>query len=169
MQDDKYIRNVQTAVNVFIYHKDEFLMIKRSPDKRIDPNKLNGVGGRLEAGENFLEAGVREVSEETGYEVRASDFRFCGIVRLEGGYTEDWIMCFFTCRVKDKNIPNGEKTKDGKFIWLYKEKVLNSNYEVVSDLKFLWNNITGKKLFFANAQINKNEEVDSIKISEMSV
>jgi 8-oxo-dGTP pyrophosphatase MutT (NUDIX family) len=168
MKTDKYKRYSQTATNIFIFYKDEYLMLKRAADKKIDPNKLNGIGGRLEPGENFLDAGIREVFEETGYEVSASDFEFTGLVKLEGGYSEDWIMSYFKCRVNNKNIPKGNETEDGKLVWLHKDKVLDSGYEVISDLKYLWKDIVEGQPFFATAIINKDEEVDSIKISKLA-
>ena len=169
MDKYNYSRMVQTAVVVFIFNKDEYLMLKRSPNNRIDPNKLNGVGGRVEKGENFLEAAVREIKEETGYVILPSNLHFCGITRLEGGYDEDWIMCLFKCSVNSKSIPKGEDTDDGKLVWIHKDKVLDSNYELISDLKYIWKDIVEENLFFANAQINNNEEVDKISISKTKV
>jgi 8-oxo-dGTP pyrophosphatase MutT (NUDIX family) len=167
MLTDEYARKVQTSVNVFIYHNDEYLMLKRASNKRVDPNKLNSVGGRLEPGENYLDAAIREVYEETGYKVKPSDIEFRGVVKLEGGYVEDWVMCHFKCRVKDKKIPKGEDTEDGKLVWLHKDKVLDSGYEVVSDLTYLWKDMLDGEPYFANAQINEKEEVGSIKISKL--
>jgi hypothetical protein len=48
MDDDKYIRKVQTSVTNFIYCGDDYLFLKRNLNKRVDPGRLNGVGGRLE-------------------------------------------------------------------------------------------------------------------------
>ena len=69
MNEDKYIRKVQTSVTNFIYCGDEFLMLKRGAHKRIDPNKLNGVGGRVDPGEDMLQTVIRETKEETGIKI----------------------------------------------------------------------------------------------------
>ena len=91
---NKYIRLSQTSVTKFIYHKDKWLFLKRGSNKRVDPGKLNGIGRRLEEGENYLEACIRETEEETGYIVKPKDISLAGIVKLSEEYKEDWIMCF---------------------------------------------------------------------------
>ena len=112
-KEDKYIRKVQTSVTNFIYCGDYYLFLKRNPNKRIDPGKLNGVGGRLEPGEDYFAAAIRETKEETGYDVAPEDVKLTGVVKLEGGYDEDWVMCFFKIKVPNKKIPIGTKTNDG--------------------------------------------------------
>jgi len=133
MKQDKYIRKVQTAVNCFLFNGEEFLMLKRSKSKKIDPGKLNGIGGKVDPGENFLEAAIREIQEETGYILKESQFQLAGVVRLEGGYSEDWVMCFFKVKVKTKTVPIGNITDDGELLWLHKDKILDSEYELIDD------------------------------------
>jgi len=96
---NKYINPTQTSVTNFVVCNDKWLFVKRSPNKRVDPNKLNGTGGRLEPGENYVQAAIRETKEETGYSVTEKDLELAGVVKLHGGYTEDWIMCFFRINV----------------------------------------------------------------------
>ena len=102
--------------------------MKRNENKRIDPGRLNGIGGRVDPGEDFLSASLRETKEETGFEVSTDKIQFCGVVKLEGGYKEDWVMCFFKIKVDTKQIPYGVNTEDGKLLWLHKDKVLDSEY-----------------------------------------
>jgi len=45
---------------------EEMLLIAGAPDKRLWANKFNGIGGHVEAGEDFLAAAQRELAEETG-------------------------------------------------------------------------------------------------------
>lgn len=45
---------------------EEMLLIKGAPTKRLWANKYNGIGGHIEAGEDFLAAAHRELAEETG-------------------------------------------------------------------------------------------------------
>ena len=45
---------------------EEMLLIKGAPNKRLWANKFNGIGGHIEAGEDFLCAAQRELAEETG-------------------------------------------------------------------------------------------------------
>jgi 8-oxo-dGTP pyrophosphatase MutT (NUDIX family) len=167
-EDSQYIRQVQTSVTCFIHHGDDYLFLHRNPNKRIDPNKLNGVGGRLEPGEDFLHAAIREVEEETGYKVTHEDIQLSCVAKLEGGYKEDWIMCFFKIKVKSKDIPHGNKTEDGTLIWLDKDKVLDSNYELVDDLQYCFKDIVeSKTIVFFNAQVNESEKVSEIAVSKL--
>jgi 8-oxo-dGTP pyrophosphatase MutT (NUDIX family) len=166
MSEDKYIRKVQTSVTNFIYCGDEFLMLKRSAHKRIDPNKLNGVGGRVDPGEDMLNTVIRETAEETGYKITTDQIQFRGLLKLEGGYDEDWIVGIFLIEVHDKTLPIGSKTADGELMWIHKDKVLDTEYELIDDLKYYFKQlIDSTDMLFMNAQMDQNEKVTDFKIS----
>lgn len=166
--DEKYIRKVQCSITNFIYHGDEYLLLHRGVHKRLDPNKLNGVGGRIEPGENYLDAAIRETEEETGYKVSPEDISLAGVVKLEGGYDEDWVMCFFKIKVDSKEVPLGEKVDDGKLVWIHKDKVLDSEYEVVDDLNYCFRDIVqGDALFFMTAKFGDDQKVYDVSISKI--
>jgi 8-oxo-dGTP pyrophosphatase MutT (NUDIX family) len=171
MHDEKYIRRVQTSVTNFIHCGDEYLFIHRSPHKRVDAGRLNGIGGRVEPGENYLDAVIRETKEETGYMADSLSIRLAAVFRLEGGYTEDWVMCFFHTEVPSKHIPHElMETKDGKLIWLHKDKVLDSGYELVDDIYYCFKDITeGKYLQFGNALIGSDERIKKMSISRLKM
>lgn len=164
--EDKYIRKVQTSVTNFIYCGDEFLMLKRGSHKRIDPNRLNGIGGRVDPGEDMLNTVIRETEEETGYKVTSNQIQFRGLLKLEGGYAEDWIVGIFMIEVKDKTIPIGNHTDDGELMWIHKDKVLDTKYELIDDLKYYFKQlIDSDDLLFMNAQMNEQEKVADFKIT----
>ncbi len=168
MSDHRYIRKVQTSITNFLYHGDEFLFLHRDPNKKIDANRLNGIGGRVEPGENYLEASIRETLEETGYKVTSDDMQLAAIVKLEGGYSEDWVMCFFKVKVSSKEIPRGNKTDDGKLVWIHKDKVLDSEYELVDDLNYCFKDIVaGDSVFFMTAKVNDDEKIVDTQISKL--
>jgi|SRR3989344_2648348 len=170
MGDDKYIRKVQTSVTNFVYCGDDYLFIKRSSNKRVDPGKLNGVGGRLEPGEDYLAAAIREIEEETGYKVKPEDLQLAAVGKLEGGYQEDWVMCFFKARVSSKQIPLGSTSEDGELIWLNKDKALDSGYELVDDLNYCFKDIVeGKSIVFFTAKIGDGQKIQEINISKQDL
>lgn len=168
MYKDTYTRLVQTSVTVFIHCKDEYLFLKRSLHKRVDPGRLNGIGGKLESGENFLTCAVRETYEETGYVIHESELQLVTVGKLQGGYPEDWVMCFFKVEVPDTKIPIGKKTEDGELVWLHKDNVLDSKYNLIDDLQYIFKDIVeGTNLVFFTAQVNKEEKIDTIEISRL--
>ena len=59
------------------------LLRKNRPDWQA--GKLNGVGGKLEAGETALAAMVREFVEETGVETQEADWREYAMMQLDQG------------------------------------------------------------------------------------
>ncbi len=169
MDDSQYIRKVQTSVTNFLYCGDDFLFLHRSPHKKIDANRLNGIGGRVEPGENFVEAAVRETKEETGYVVSPANMQLVSVVRLEGGYQEDWVMCFFKTPVPSKEISKGVETEDGKLVWIHKEKVLDSNYQLVDDLNYCFKDIVaGNSIIFMTAQVSREEKIVDVRISKLA-
>jgi 8-oxo-dGTP diphosphatase len=167
--DQKYNRQVQCSVTNFLYHGNDYLFIKRDPSKRVDPNRLNGIGGRLEPGENYLDAAIRETKEETGYNVSPEDIELAGVVKLEGGYHIDWIMCFFKIKVDSKHIPHGNETEDGKLLWLDKDRVLDSDHELVDDLNYCFKDIvSGSNTFFITARLNDSQKIEDVSIGRLS-
>ena len=55
----------------FILHEDQLLLLRGDPHKKVWANKLNGIGGHVEPGEDPWCAAQREVLEETGLLVNA--------------------------------------------------------------------------------------------------
>ena len=150
------------SVTNFLHYQDDYLFIHRTKktDYKVDGNRFNGIGGKLEPGENFLQAAIRETEEETGFVVQPSDVQLAGVVRMQGGYESDWMMCFFKIAVDTKTMPKGMSNPEGELVWLPKNKVLKSDYELVDDLHYCFEDITNDRIpFFAHAQMNDDETV----------
>lgn len=168
MRNIKQKRSIQTSVTNFLHHNNEYLFLLRNKNKRIDPGRLNGIGGKVEPRENYLDAAIRETKEETGYEVTANDITLSAVVRLEEGYDEDWVMCFFKIEVPTKKIPLGNNTHDGKFIWIHQDEVLNTTHELVDDIKYAFEDIVkGTTISFINARLNTHQKVEKISTSRL--
>ncbi len=52
--------------NIYLIKNDQVLMLLRNPSKKIWPDKLLGIGGKIEPGEDPIQAAAREFYEETG-------------------------------------------------------------------------------------------------------
>lgn len=79
---------------VFVTHRGRVLMMKRGPQRRIFPNKYNGLGGHVERGEDVYSSAAREVHEESGLTVR--DLRLRGIHHIDVGADSGILMFVFT-------------------------------------------------------------------------
>lgn len=161
------MRNVLFSTTVFLYHEDEYLMMHRTGQVSVDANRLNGIGGKLEEGENYLDAAIRETEEETGYKVNPMDAKFSGLIKLHGGYPDDWVMCFFKIHVDSKEIPHGNTVREGELLWMHKDDVLNSQYELVDDLHHVWKYIVNDTVFFATTEVGEDEKVKKISLTNL--
>ncbi len=61
------------AQRAFVVSGDKLLLVKKSADDPIHPNKWEVPGGRMEFGESVEENIKREVKEETGIEIKVGE------------------------------------------------------------------------------------------------
>ena len=94
----------------FLLHGDEVLMLHR----RFPPNQglWNGVGGHIDPGETPSQAAIREIAEETGYQV--ADLQFAGLLTWEGFEIPPGGIAIFTARVPHKHFVTNH---EGDLAW----------------------------------------------------
>ena len=63
-----------TVRGIIKNENDEILIVKRHPKSRTDPEMWELPGGKVEEGEFFADALMREIKEETALDVRVGDF-----------------------------------------------------------------------------------------------
>lgn len=57
---------VSPVTMIFLKNSDSILTLHRSPSKQIYPNKISGLGGKVEPSEDLFSEAKREFLEETG-------------------------------------------------------------------------------------------------------
>lgn len=101
----------------FILNGDDILLMKRAPDRRIFPNRYNGVGGHMEKDEDPLAAARREILEETGLDVR--DLKLRGIHNIDVGDSNGILMFVFTAFSDSRAFVDDER--EGTLHWVHRE------------------------------------------------
>jgi 8-oxo-dGTP pyrophosphatase MutT (NUDIX family) len=164
-----YRRLTQKTVTCFLHCGDQYLFVHRTKKPHaVDAGKLNGIGGKLEPNEDYLACAIRETAEETGYLVTEHDCHLVGVVNMTGGYENDWVMCFFSIAIPTLEIPIGPENDEGRLVWLHKDEVLTSQYQLVDDLHYCWTNITRQSgTFFASAVVDDHEKISQWHLSTL--
>lgn len=104
-------------VYVCFYTADgKVILQKRSASKKNDPGKLTTtVSGHAGSGQNYLDAAVRETSEETGIELTANSLNDLGVIRadyVQGDYLSYAMRGFFAYKfdgtISDLKVEDGD-------------------------------------------------------------
>ena len=145
MYDGEY----HLAVHVWIQNrKGEWLISKRSPEKKTSPNIWEACGGATVAGEDSLTAALRETKEELGLTIDPDKGRLFTTIIHENQHppggscmADIWIF-FYDCPIEDVVLQPGE-TCDA--MWATGDKIR----EMIRD-----------KEFFSNADLYFDEMVE---------
>ena len=129
VQRDRYLFMLGTLI--FLTHGDRVLLLKGAPDKRVWSGRYNGVGGRIERGEDVLSAARRELREETGLEV--PDLWLCGTITVDA--SEDVGVALFVLRGECQSITEPLASREGVLEWVPFDQIYN--LPLVEDLPIL--------------------------------
>jgi 8-oxo-dGTP diphosphatase len=116
----------------FVIHGDDVLLLRGAPDKPIWPNKYNGVGGHIEAGEDVYSAARREIEEETGLAVH--DLCLRGTINIpvdEASNTGILVFVFSATSATRDARPS----KEGALEWVPRNRV--TDFDLVEDLPII--------------------------------
>ena len=111
----------------FITHGEEVLLLRGAPDKRIWPDKYNGVGGHVEADEDVYSSARREMCEETGLDV--ADVCLRGVVNIDAGQETGILVFVFTARALGRDA---RPTAEGTLEWVKRDQI--KTLDLVEDL-----------------------------------
>ncbi len=114
----------------FVLNGDDVLLMKRSPTRRVFPNRYNGVGGHIERDEDVLTSLRREVREETGLTVHSE--RLCAVYNIDTGDSTGITLFVFTAVSEHKDVV---ANVEGTLHWVPREDVVT--LDLVEDLPTL--------------------------------
>ncbi len=112
VERDRYLFMLGTLI--FLTHGDRVLLLKGAPDKRVWSGRYNGVGGRIERGEDVLSAARREVHEETGLDI--ADLWLCGTITVDA--SEDVGVALFVLRGECESMAEPIVSREGRLEWV---------------------------------------------------
>ena len=108
----------------------EILIVKRHPKSKTDPEMWELPGGKVERGEFFADALVREIKEETNLDVEIGDF--CEAVQNDYSHKRTVQLMMYLINVKGEVKISEEHTE---FMWASIEKI--KTLEISTSLKKL--------------------------------
>ncbi len=108
----------------------EILIVKRHPKSKTDPEMWELPGGKVERGEFFADALVREIKEETNLDVEIGDF--CEAVQNDYSHKRTVQLMMYLVDVKGEVKISDEHTE---FMWASIEKI--KTLEISTSLKKL--------------------------------
>ena len=109
------------SVNALIWANGKVLLLKRADDKEIDPGTYSGIGGKVEPGEDFYSAILREIKEETGLEKFETIKPYSVTQHPYPPTKAEWVNVYFYVTIPEQvKIPPNE---DGEFFWFRPKEV----------------------------------------------
>jgi 8-oxo-dGTP diphosphatase len=112
----------------------EILIVKRHPKSKTDPEMWELPGGKVEKGEHFADALVREIKEETSLDVNVGDF--CEAIQNDYSHKRTVQLMMYLSDVKGSVEISDEHTE---FMWASIEKIktlkLSTSFKKVLEKK----------------------------------
>lgn len=121
----------------FVFNGEDVLLMKRGPNRRVFPNRYNGVGGHLERNEDPTTGARREIHEETGLVVQ--DLRLRGVYNIDAGEQTGIVLYVYTAYSVSRDFR--DTSGEGTLHWVGRDAVLA--LDLVEDLPHILPRILG--------------------------
>ncbi|MCS6870651.1 MAG: NUDIX domain-containing protein [Anaerolineae bacterium] len=101
---------------VFLTNDGDLLLLKRSAQRRVFPNRYNGLGGHVERDETIEAAALREVHEECGIAPdQIRDFRLRAISHIASDAAGGIVVFIFTGEALTRTV---QASAEGELHWI---------------------------------------------------
>lgn len=99
---------------VILKYRDKFLLCKRN-ENQSHANQWFIPTGKIERGETPREAAVRELYEETDFELTENDIDFVGTIPVieNGAKSDKYFIYVFISELSDEILPDLDAASDG--------------------------------------------------------
>ena len=87
--EGEYRQSVHTWI---MNSKGEFLIQKRTPNKKNFPNMWSQTGGGVDSGETTLQAAIRECHEELGINIEKDEIEFMLSFKRKYDFVDVWLV-----------------------------------------------------------------------------
>ncbi len=133
------VHNIVMCANFILRRDNKYLLLKRSPLKKVAPNFLHIPGGKIDSDEDPMTAAQRELYEETG--PKAQNIKIEAVVTevhpiSSDKYQNTWLVYYFSGEYESGDLKD---TEEGELLWLElneidKEKMFPSVKEIVEKM-----------------------------------
>ena len=157
-------RNIAVTLECFVKKDGKYLMLHRSPNKRIMPDVWMAPGGHREFNEGLFACARREIKEETGL-----DIKNLKVIATGNAYLQDLDQEFYFHFV-EADYAGGEVTaepENGELVWLTPEEMLqqkNMLAEIHAVLPYLFKNKS--KVISYTAVYRSGNELQQLHVEE---
>lgn len=113
------------CANVFIRKDGKYLLMKRSPNKKYAPNKINPYGGKIDQDENPYVGAIREVKEEVGVDINNLKLEAV-VLELtdEKDLPVNWLVFHFSADYKSGEVIESE---EGEPVYLTTDEIKSAD------------------------------------------
>jgi 8-oxo-dGTP diphosphatase len=125
--------------------------------KRPHAGQWDGIGGKLEAGEDPFTACAREVQEETGLTITGPQLHALSVISVKST-DELWLLFTFSAEAPHETVTASD---EGDLAWVEVEGV--SSLPVVADLPILLSHMDSKKVAVIRQEYATDDAASVIK------
>ena len=133
--EGEYRQSVHTWIQ---NSKGEFLIQKRTPNKKFFPNMWSQTGGGVDTGENTFQAAVRECKEELGIDIDTKNMELIMSFKRKFDFVDVWLVKqdfdISSLVLQEDEVPDAKWATVDEIRELMKEGNLAKSIEIYFDM-----------------------------------